>query len=205
MPAKSKFAKKPQYTEIFLPRGSTFMLFIGITLMLVVYFLASHYSNGFIEAEGYSAFEGTQDNPLIKLTYFVPWSSWIDRALDFAMWGVIAAAFFVIAWSISATRTTFTNHRLVEGFENFKEQKTQWRKNFMFAIILKTVLVFIILYLVSTIMFKIIPALSIAVFTIIYYLDVPGVAQILLRCFFLFLALSGVAVSVRMFRHINAA
>lgn len=203
MGSKSKFAKKQHYTDIFLPKGSTFMAIGGITLMLVIYFLASHYSNGFIEAEGYSAFDGAQNNPLIRVIYFVPWASWIDRALDFAMWGVIAAAFFVIAWSISATRTTFTNHRLVEGFENFKDQKAQWRKNFMFAMILRVVLIFIIIYLVSTIIFKIIPGLSLAVFTIIYYLDFPGVVQILLNCVYMFLALSGVAMAIKMFRHIN--
>jgi len=198
-------AKQKGYKDVFLPRASTVLVFLGLTILLTVYFFISHYSTRFITQQGITAFDGSENNWLVHFIFYIPWASWFDRALDFAFWGALASIILIIAWSLSAGKTTVENHRLVEGFENFRESKNQWRQNFIVAVVLKVALLFTSLYLVSLVLFKLIPTLSLAVAVVLAETNATDIVDVAMRAVFLFVALCGIATCVKVFRHVNVA
>lgn len=197
--------KLKSYKDVFLPKGSTVLVFLGITLLLTLYFFISLYSSRFITQEGITALDGSENNWLVQLIFYMPWAAWFDRALDFALWGALASIVLVISWTFSAGKTTVENHRLVEGFKNFQEPKNLWKQNFIVAIVLRVALVFTILYLVSLLVFKLIPALSFAIATVLSVTDSVNGMDVILHAMYFFMTLCGIAICIKTFRHVNVA
>lgn len=192
-----------QFRKMFIPSSATLFVLLGVVILLVGYFLVSQYSNNFISQEGYGALDGTEGNLLIRVIYYLPWTLWLDRALDFASWGVIASIVLVIAWSFSASKAALTNHVLIENFKNFKEQKKRWHQNFLAASLLRVVLVFSILYFMVLILIRFVPELSLSINNVLSSYSPNLVLIVIARSALLWLALSFVAICVKTFKHVN--
>ena len=197
-------SKIKNYSRIFFPKSTTLLVFASLVILLTIYFFVSQYSSSFITNEGYAIFDGGDQNILVRVIFYLPWASWIDRSLDFIFWGVLAAIVLIIAWSISAAKTSFANHHLVEGFENFQESKQQWHRHFIVALFVKMLLIITSAYLAGATLFKLIPSLSTSVNDALTTTNLAQVSQVTLAALYLFFALFGIAICVKTFRHVKA-
>ncbi len=192
-----------KYIRALLPTGAWLAGVTGLVVLLVAYFTAAQYSNVFIEREGVGAFETASQNPLSKFLFFTPWALWVDRALDFLFWGVIAAIVIVVAWAISASKTTFSNHNMVKNFQNFNADAGQWNQGFLTAIILRVLLVFIGLYSLGAVITRFAPGLSSSIGDLLYERTALTIAACVLHVIILWFAIVTIISCVKIFRHIE--
>lgn len=194
-----------EYKEAFLPSGVIALIFFSVSVLLTIYFFITLYTASLITSEGSSLAVATQNNIVVKAIFFVPWASWIDRALDFAFWGAIAALFLITIWSLSAVRVSLSNHHTIGHFNNFKESKTRWHESFIVEIALKTILIFSILYLASTLLFRFVPELSTAVAKAIQKVSAENVVEVVIAALCIFGALYATAMCIKIYQHIQAS
>lgn len=195
--------KIKNYLHALLPSGAWMAGVAGLVALLAAYFVVAQYSNVFIEREGIGAFEAAGQSPLAKFLFYTPWAMWVDRALDFFFWGVIAAIIIVLVWAIGASKTSFANHKLVEKFQNFSADSQQWNQGFAVAVILRVLLVFIGLYLTGATITRFVPNLSVAVDVILYKQSPQNILQGLLKASILWLAMAAIISCIKIFRHIE--
>jgi len=195
--------KVKNYLRALLPSSAWLAGVAGVVVLLIAYFFVAQYSDVFIEREGIGAFETAGQDPLARFLFYTPWAMWVDRALDFLFWGVIAAIVIVLAWAVGASKTSFANHKLVEKFQNFNADARQWNQSFMVAVILRVLLAFIGLYLLGAVITRFVPNLSVAVDTILYKRTLGNILDGFLKAFFLWLAVAAIISCIKIFRHIE--
>jgi len=160
-----------RYLKLFTPKPIVWVLALVLPITLSVYFFAVQYGNNYI-ASNEVGYDQLQQNALTRLLTGSQITGYFNRASDFILWGALAAVALLVAWVVSAARTTMANHSAVENFHNFRVTKSSWHGHFVTELTVKVLLAFLALYMVVLLLFKLIPDLS---FAVGYLVDRVGV------------------------------
>lgn len=189
-----------QILKTIVPKPSIWLGLLTVPLVLSGYFLTKLYSNKFVLEQDFGYFD-VQNSFVRTLLFDNSISEWFTRASDFLFWGVLAAIILVIAWAVSAAKTTKANHEAVQQFQNFSSSASSWHTHFIVQVVVKILLVIISFYLLFALMFSLTPAL---IETSAALIDKSGgIADVLLVNLKIYLYVIGVAIAIKAFRHIT--
>lgn len=189
-----------QTLQLIVPKPSILVGLLAVPIGMSGYFFVTLYSNKFLLEQEVGYFD-VQNSFVRTLLFDNSISEWFTRASDFLFWGVLAAITLVIAWAVSAAKTTKANHEAVQQFQNFSSSASSWHTHFIVQIVAKILLVIISFYLLFALMFSLTPAL---IETSAALIDKSGgIADVLLVNLKIYLYVIGVATAIKAFRHIT--
>ncbi len=158
----SKIKKMKKYFKEITPSWTAILSFLILPFILTLYFLITKYSDKFISTTEINYFE-VQDSILSTFFLQQAWNDYLARIMDFAFWGVLASIAVLIWWGVSVAKTSVENHLTEQSFVNFKVSKEKWHGNFAVVALIKTVLVFVMIYCVFTLIARAIPQLALGI------------------------------------------
>lgn len=191
-----------KYINIFLPKPVALTSLTAIPLVFTVYFLVTQYSNKFIAEQSVDYFD-IQNELVRKILFDNRLAVGFTRASDFIFWGVIAAAAIVISWFVGVVKTTTSNHKAVEGFNNFQSSEGSWHRTYIVKIVIKTLLAVISLYLLIATISKYIPNISTEIGVQLRSPSTENIITVVRANLIVYLCLVLTASVIKMFRHIQ--
>lgn len=188
-----------QTLKTVIPKPSVLIALLAAPIGLSGYFFVTLYSNKFLLEQEVGYFD-VQNSFVRTLLFDNSISEWFTRASDFLFWGVVAAIILVIAWAVSAAKTTKANHAAVQQFQNFNDSTSSWHAHFVAQIVVKALLVVIGLYLLFSLIFSLTPSLIETSAAVIDNTgNIPSVLFVNLK---IYLYAVGIAATTKAFRHI---
>ena len=177
---------KKYFSNIFPSLAASISFFI-VPFILSVYFIITNYSDKFI-ATGNIDYFSVQSNVLATFFLSQSYVDWLNRFMDFALWGVFAAIVLLIVWAISVGRISVHNHLAQQEFVNFRASKQSWHGQFAVVAAVKVLLVFVMLYTVFQLIAHAIPLLATGIASCVQVVNgsnILGVAKAVLLIFVL--------------------
>lgn len=188
------------YLKNFLPSLAWSIGFLAPGLILTAYFFASQYSNQVITQQELSYYD-VQQNWLGSFIMNQSWLDGLNRFMDFAFWGVAALVVMLIAWAFGSAKVAVGNHRAVESFVNFREEKRSWRGRFYVVLALRIGIVLLLAYLLIATLSRFIPELSVAVTMVLQSFTTSTLITLILACTVLYAVQYIALVAIKIFKH----
>lgn len=164
------------------PSLTAWIVMFFIPIALIIYFVASEFSNQFI-AEGGLSFQQQWFELILKSQQA---AESLSRFMDFAFWGILAFVIILISWAITNTKISVKNHYKQQSFVNFKTSKSTWHSRFYIVFAIKILLGLLVLFSIFKLIGNQAQALGTATNELSGVLNSSSLANIILAfCLFL--------------------
>lgn len=162
MAQETPTGKLRMYLERIFPNAFTTLSLTLLPIILTGYYTITRLSEQVTNNQNLD-FAEFQNNFLALFFFSKSWVLWFNEALDFILWGAVAAVVLVVVWAIGATRVAVDNHNAQTHFKHFRVNQGSWHSQFAIVSVIKILLVVIAIYCGILILVQGIPQLGLSV------------------------------------------
>ncbi len=202
MAEQTPVMKVRTYLARMFPGAFTALSLLILPLVLTGYYAISRLSDKVATDQNLN-FEEFQDNFLALFLFSKGWVLWFNEALDFILWGAVAAIILVVIWAVSATRVAVDNHKAQTQFKHFQVDAGTWHSQFLIMAVIKLLIVLIGIFCAILILVHGIPQLGLSVERAVQEFTAETLKQALLAGLTLFVLQYVIATCIRLLTHLR--
>lgn len=194
--------KVRSYLERIFPSAFVTLSLTLLPIILAGYYTITRLSDQVANSDSLN-FADFQNNFLAIFFLSKSWVLWFNEALDFILWGAVAAIILVVIWAVGATRVAVDNHNAQTRFKHFRVDEGTWHSQFVIVVIIKVLLVAIALYCAVLILVQAIPQLGLSVERAVQSFSWNTFKQALFAGLAIFVLQYVIATCIRLFRSLR--